>query len=151
MARSRRRKPSAALIGELGLGRLVSVHGFVAEAAELDAALQRSHLALNLRDPTMGEASASQLRIWQHGLPSLVTDIGWYATLPASTVAKVRRESELADIQMHLAEFLRAPERYREMGQAGRAYVQRTSHDRALSRRTLEIDRRRARLAARGK
>ncbi len=115
-------KPFRRLISELGLSRFVSVHGYT-EAKELDAALQRSDLALNLRDPTMGEASASQLRIWQHGLPSLVTDVGWYSTLPVGTVGKVRRDFELADLQMHLAEILRAPERYRAMGEAGRTYV----------------------------
>lgn len=109
-------------VEELHLGRLVTTHGFVSDA-ELNEALARSDLALNLRDPTMGEASASQLRIWQYGLPSLVTDIGWYATLPEGTVAKVRRDFELEDIQLHLREFLAEPERYREMGEKGRLHV----------------------------
>lgn len=114
--------PFLQLIADLGIGQFVTAHGFVSDS-ELNDALAQSDLALNLRDPTMGEASASQLRIWQYGLPSLVTDIGWYATLPANTVAKVRRDFELEDIQAHLAGFLADPERYREMGQNGRVYV----------------------------
>jgi glycosyltransferase involved in cell wall biosynthesis len=110
------------LVGDLDLERLVTFNGFV-DDAELDQALARSDLAMNLRDPTMGEVSASQLRIWQSGLPSLVTDIGWYATLPRDMVAPVRREAELEDIQAHLAAFLAQPESYRQLGENGRRYV----------------------------
>ncbi len=112
-----------ALVSDLELNNIVTFHGFVSDA-ELEKALARSDLAINLRDPTMGEASASQLRIWQHGLPSLVTDTGWYATLPKNTVAQVRRDAELEDIQAHLRGFLMTPERYRELGQNGRLYVE---------------------------
>jgi glycosyltransferase involved in cell wall biosynthesis len=110
------------MVSDFGLKSMVTFHGFVEDAA-LDRALAKSDLALNLRDPTMGEASASQLRIWQHALPSLVTDIGWYATLPDNTVAKVRREAEIEDIQAHLAGFIEEPARYHEIGEAGRVYV----------------------------
>lgn len=110
-------------IAQFGLGDVVTVHGFV-PADELTNALSCSHLALNLRDPTMGEASASQLRIWQHELPSLVTDTGWYATLPPGTVATVRRTAELEDIRAHLTKFLAEPETYRAIGRQGRKYLQ---------------------------
>jgi glycosyltransferase involved in cell wall biosynthesis len=110
------------MIQDFELTDLVTIHGFV-PATELTTALSRSDLAVNLRDPTMGEASASQLRIWQHGLPSLVTDIGWYATLPNDIIARVRRDAELEDIQTHFANFLRAPESYRQLGRNGRNYV----------------------------
>ena len=110
------------MVADLDLKTLVTFHGFVDDTA-LDRALAKSDLAVNLRDPTMGEASASQLRIWQHALPSLVTNIGWYATLPDDTVAKVRREAEIEDILEHLAAFLSEPERYHAIGEAGRAYV----------------------------
>lgn len=111
------------MIDDFELNNVVTVHGFVS-STELARALSRSDLAVNLRDPTMGEASASQLLIWQHGLPSLVTDIGWYATVPKDTVAFVRRDAELEDIQSHLANFLRNPEAYRELGRSGRRYVE---------------------------
>jgi glycosyltransferase involved in cell wall biosynthesis len=110
------------LITQYSLEDLVTIHGFV-PADELTNALSRSDLALNLRDPTMGEASASQLRIWQHQLPSLVTDTGWYATLPPDTVAIVRRNAELEDIRSHLAKFLSTPETYRAIGRNGRRHL----------------------------
>jgi glycosyltransferase involved in cell wall biosynthesis len=105
-------------IGKLGLGRVVQLHGYTPET-ELNKMLQASHLAINLRYPTMGEASGSQLRIWYHALPSLVTDVGWYSSLSRDTVAHVRPEHEVPDIQSHLRNFLRNPEQFAKMGQSG--------------------------------
>jgi hypothetical protein len=56
-------------------------------------------------------------------LPSLVTRRAWYATLPEDTVAFVRPEHEIEDIQRHLTELLRNPESYRALGRNGRRYV----------------------------
>ena len=105
-------------IGKLGLGGVVHLHGYTPES-ELNKMLQASHLAINLRYPTMGEASGSQLRIWYHALPSLVTDVGWYSSLSRDTVAHVRPEHEVDDIQSHLRAFLSDPEAFAKMGQAG--------------------------------
>jgi ubiquinone/menaquinone biosynthesis C-methylase UbiE/glycosyltransferase involved in cell wall biosynthesis len=110
-------------IEELGLQDVVALHGFV-PAEDLEAALASAHLAINLRFPTMGEASVSQLQIWDHALPSLVTRVGWYATLPQETVAFVRPEREISDIQAHLGAFLDDPGRYAQMGEDGHRYVQ---------------------------
>jgi glycosyltransferase involved in cell wall biosynthesis len=103
----------------LDLQELVTVNGFVPES-ELDAALETSHLAVNLRYPTMGEASGSQLRIWDHALPTLVTRVGWYANLPESAVAFVRPEYEIQDIRGHLQAFLADPGQFARMGENGR-------------------------------
>ena len=105
-------------IAKLGLGQIVKLHGYTRET-ELNQALQTSKLAINLRYPTMGEASGSQLRIWYHALPSLVTDIGWYSSLSRDTVAHVRPEREIVDIQSHLRAFLSDPEPFIKMGQRG--------------------------------
>ncbi len=100
------------------LDSLVTLHGFVSDQ-QLDAALDRANLAINLRYPTMGEASWTQLRLWSHGLPSLVTQTGWYATLPADAVVWVRPRHELADIRRHLQDFLAAPATFARRGAAG--------------------------------
>lgn len=105
-------------IAKLNLERLVKLHGYTAEA-ELNKALQASHLAINLRYPTMGEASGSQLRIWSHALPSLVTGVGWYSSLSQDAVAHVRVEHEVDDIQSHLRAFLNHPEQFVKLGQRG--------------------------------
>jgi glycosyltransferase involved in cell wall biosynthesis len=110
------------LICRLGLSEFVDLHGFKT-ATELDRALRETDLVINLRDPSMGEASGSQLHLWQYGLPSLVTRKAWYATLPEDCVAFVRPEHEVEDIQEHLADFLREPETYRALGRNGRRHV----------------------------
>ncbi len=114
-------------IHTLDLKDTVKVHGY-APAADLDQALSNASLAINLRYPTMGEASASQLRIWEHGLPSMVTRVGWYASLSADAVAHVRPENEVADIRSHLEAFLEDPERFARMGQHGLSLVMREHH-----------------------
>jgi glycosyltransferase involved in cell wall biosynthesis len=106
-------------IHSLGLGRQVTLRGFASES-ELDSALAAADLAVNLRFPTMGEASISQLRIWAHALPTLVTSVGWYGGLPDNVVAHVRPEHEAADIQEHLNAFLADPDRFAQMGEQGR-------------------------------
>ena len=80
-----------------------------------------SELAINLRFPTVGEASGSQLRIWAHALPSLVSQVGWYGTLSPDAVVFVRPDgNEVEDIQRHLKAFLANPARFETMGQQGR-------------------------------
>lgn len=108
-----------AQIRALELKQQVHLHGFTSES-KLDEALAQSHLAINLRYPTMGEASGSQLRIWSHSLPALVSRIEWYETLPPDTVAFVRTdENEVADIQNHLRALTKDPKNFAEMGARG--------------------------------
>jgi glycosyltransferase involved in cell wall biosynthesis len=106
-------------VAALGLEAQVTIHGFV-DDMQLDRALSQAHLAINLRYPTMGEASISQLRIWRHALPALVTQVGWYAEQPDDVVCFVRPEQEVADIQRHLQDLIAQPDRFIAMGQRGR-------------------------------
>ena len=104
----------------LELKSQVTLNGFTSEG-KLDQALAEAHLAVNLRYPTMGEASGSQLRIWAHGLPSMVSKVGWYASLPAEAVAFVRTDAnEVTDIQFNLRAFLSDPRAVAAMGEFGR-------------------------------
>ncbi len=105
-------------ISALKLNKLIKIHGFVPEKV-LESALDKADLALNLRYPSMGEASASQLRIWSHALPSLVTKTGWYGTLPANTVKFVAPENEIEDIQKYLQNLLVSPQEFVELGNNG--------------------------------
>jgi ubiquinone/menaquinone biosynthesis C-methylase UbiE/glycosyltransferase involved in cell wall biosynthesis len=111
------------LIESHGLQEFVTLHGFV-PTEELDTALMAAHLAINLRYPTVGEASVSQLQIWDFALPSLVSKVGWYASLSDEAVAFVRPEQEIKDIRTHLSAFLADPERFATMGQTGRRILE---------------------------
>jgi glycosyltransferase involved in cell wall biosynthesis len=126
------------LMAQLGLNELVTLHGFVPDE-QLDEALRRTDLVINMRYPSMGEASASQLHLWQYSLPALVTRTAWYETLPANTVAFVRPESEHEDIQAHLAAFLAEPEKYRELGRNGRRHVIQNHSIETYARSLLEL------------
>jgi glycosyltransferase involved in cell wall biosynthesis len=107
------------LVKALRLASTVIFHGFVSEN-ELEKALLEADLAINLRYPTMGEASGSQLRIWDHALPSLVTPIGWYSELPSDTVGYVDPKNEIADLHFHFDKLQDDPEHYRKIGRCGR-------------------------------
>ncbi|MGA2132440.1 MAG: glycosyltransferase family 4 protein [Bryobacteraceae bacterium] len=111
-------------IDHLGLGSIVNLYGFLSDA-QVEQELSTAHLAINLRYPSMGEASLSQMQFWDYGLPTLVTRTGWYAALPEEATAFVRPEHEIADIQTHLRAFLADPEAFRVMGERGRQSLHR--------------------------
>jgi len=113
-------------IERLGLSSLVKLPGFLPESL-VEQKLSTADLAINLRYPSMGEASGSQLQFWDYGLPTLVTRTGWYASLPEDAVAFVRPEREVADIQAHLRAFLADPGAFRAMGERGRRALK--NHD----------------------
>jgi glycosyltransferase involved in cell wall biosynthesis len=106
-------------IEKLGLNSIVNLYGFLPDD-QVEQKLGAAHLAINLRYPSMGEASLSQLQFWDYGLPTLVTPTGWYRALPEDAVAFVRPEHEIADIRAHLRAFLADPEAFRAMGERGR-------------------------------
>jgi len=83
-----------------GLQEVVHLHGYLPEN-RLDQLISEAHLVFNLRYPTMGEASGSQLRIWSHASCSVVSDHGWYASLPDNTVLKIPIEPAAEKSSLH--------------------------------------------------
>lgn len=110
----------AGQVAEMGLTGRVTLHGFLPEA-ELDKLLSEAHLVFNLRHPTMGEASGSQLRIWNAAALSVVTDHGWYHTLPDETTLKIPLENEIPALQELLRDLAQDHgARHEAVAQAGR-------------------------------
>ena len=93
-----------------GLENIITLHGFVSDD-ELHHALNNANLAINLRYPSMGEASASQLHLWSYSLPSIASQTEWYGSLDSNAVAFVRPNHELEDLTHHLNDFLNNPEK----------------------------------------
>ncbi len=122
----------------LGLEALVTLHGFV-PGPVLDAALARADLAVNLRWPSMGEASGSQLRIWSAGLASLVTDVGWYAQLPPDTVFALEHTQEEALLVHHFRRVRQSPATYAAAGARGRAHLERWHAPRRYAEALLAV------------
>jgi len=118
-------------IERLELSALVKVSGFLPDN-QVEQKLSTADLAINLRYPSMGEASGSQLQFWDYGLPTLVTRTGWYASLPEDTVAFVRPENEIEDIQAHLRAFLADPDAFRAIGLRGRQALARHQPERYI-------------------
>lgn len=126
------------LIQKFGLENLVTLHGYVQEA-ELDRAMANADLAFNLRYPTGGEASGSQMRIWSHGLASLVTRIGWYAELPEDAVVFVSHDREISDLQAQLRQFLANPSQFAQIGQKGQQVLARQHNPALYSSKVVEF------------
>ncbi len=122
----------------LGIDQLVRFHGFVSEQ-ELHRALAAADLVINLRCPSMGEASLSQLVIWSHALPSLVTRVGWYSELPERVVGFVRREREIEDLKKHLESLRAEPAVWAAMGERGRRHLEQHHDPRQYARRLIEL------------
>ncbi|MEM8561686.1 MAG: glycosyltransferase [Pseudomonadota bacterium] len=107
-----------------GIAKYLTLHGYVGED-QLEEALQSADFALNLRYPTMGEASASQLRYWSAALPTLVSDVGWYNEIPKDTVCPITIDNEIQDLRDLLESALASPERFEESGLRGLAHLKR--------------------------
>ncbi len=117
MAKELREKAAA-----YGVADRLHIHGFIPEA-ELDQVMCKSHFAVNLRWPTMGETSGGQLKYWSRGLPTIVSDIGWYHEVPDETVMKIPPESEICSLRDLLSDIERRPRHYQAFGEAGRKYL----------------------------
>jgi glycosyltransferase involved in cell wall biosynthesis len=87
-------------IEKLGLAGLVKLHGYLSDES-LDGLLSRVDLAVNLRWPTMGEASGSQLRFWDHSLPTIATNTGWYSCQTEGCLLLVDPSGEEADLHKY--------------------------------------------------
>ncbi|MGF1445446.1 MAG: glycosyltransferase family 1 protein [Pikeienuella sp.] len=107
-------------IAELHLTDRVALRGYAPEG-ELDAALAAAHLVFNLRHPTMGEASGSQLRIWAAAAASVVSETGWYAHLPDDCAFKIPVDGEVAALSDLLTRLDADRAEGARIGAAGRA------------------------------
>jgi glycosyltransferase involved in cell wall biosynthesis len=122
----------------LGLSSAVSFHGEYDDSF-LTKALERADLAVHLVSPTHGEASMTQLRIWEHRLPSLVLRHGWFRELDDGAVWFVRPDREIEDIQHALSVFVSNPHRFIEMGVRGREILDRDFRPAACAQRLIEV------------
>ncbi|HEX8137888.1 MAG TPA: methyltransferase domain-containing protein [Pyrinomonadaceae bacterium] len=80
------------LVRELGLKERVTVTGYV-PLEEFKRRIARTDIAINLRESTVGETSASLCRIMAAGVPAIVSDMGWFSELPDSAVVKIEMDS----------------------------------------------------------
>jgi glycosyltransferase involved in cell wall biosynthesis len=111
------------LIRERGLADRVTITGYI-PLSTWYAYIKAVDLAVNLRYPTLGETSASVLRLLGEGVPTVVSDVGWYAELPDDGVIKIAvGESMREQLAAAVTGLLRDPLSRAELGQNGRSYV----------------------------
>jgi glycosyltransferase involved in cell wall biosynthesis len=93
----------AARLRELGSAGITVTGRLPREAFE--AAMTAADVAVNLRHPTGGETSASLLELLALGKPTIVSDLGSFAEIPAGVVAHVAVDE---DEPRHLLALFRA-------------------------------------------
>jgi len=111
-----------ALVRACRLGAIIRFHGPVSDAV-LNAALRRADLGVNLRFPTMGESSLSQLRFWAHGVPTVCTATPNAAHDVHEFVRYVRHDHEVDDLHQVLRDLLAEPRRFAQLGATAKAHV----------------------------
>ena len=114
-------------IRSLGLQEIVDLKGFVDEAS-LDQAIADADLVFNMRFPTIGEASGTQLRVWRNGAPSVVTKEGWFGDLPDDAVLKISHGDEANALAEILDKLKRDRQCFDGLAARGKE-VLRASHD----------------------
>ncbi len=111
------------LIRRYHFENMVFVHGFTDEAI-LDQKILESDLGINLRNPSMGEASISQLKISSYGLPCIVSNTAWYAIIPDECITKISLDNEIDDLVRELNSFRLDRSPFLSKGQAALSWVQ---------------------------
>lgn len=82
-----------------------------------------SDICINLRNPTMGETSASLLRMMSLGKPVLVSNCGWYSELPDETVVKIDPSEENKQLSYWLTQFVENIQLREKIGQKAVQYI----------------------------
>ncbi|HLL77212.1 MAG TPA: glycosyltransferase family 4 protein [Pyrinomonadaceae bacterium] len=101
----------------------VTVTGFVT-LEEFKARIRATDIAVNLRERTVGETSASVCRIMAAGVPVLVSDVGWFSELPDDAVVKIDAgEGSDAQLRAFLARLIADEPLRRRIGENARLYV----------------------------
>lgn len=91
---------------------------------ELEGLIAASDICINLRYPTMGESSASLLRMMGHGKPTLVSNCGAYAEFPDYCVLKVDVDiDEIELIRRYVQALIEDEDFRRSLGQEARSYI----------------------------
>jgi len=98
------------------------VTGWVTDE-ELRCQLRDVDVLSCLRNPVLEGGSASLVLALSSGRPTLVTDHGCYAEVPADIVLACSPDGEARDVMRHLERLLRDPDRGTAMSQRARAFA----------------------------
>jgi glycosyltransferase involved in cell wall biosynthesis len=93
---------------------------------KLEGLISASDICINLRYPTMGESSASLLRMMGYGKPILVTNFGSYTEIPDYCVIKINPDIDEKEMIKRFVNALISDVDFRlSVGREAREYVER--------------------------
>lgn len=120
------------LVQQYGMQERVEVTGHVS-LEEFERRIRETDIALNMRERTVGETSASLCRIMAAGVTSVVSNVGWYAELPGDCVVKIDPD-ECADALLfeYLKRLIEDAELRKRIGQNARRHAL-AAHDASRS------------------
>ena len=96
--------------------------------------LSLTNLLINLRYPSMGEASITLVQALTLGIPSIVTNDAWFAELPDNCVAKIGMgRQEVSDLETAILELATNETKRASMSEAARQFVGTVCHPRAVA------------------
>jgi glycosyltransferase involved in cell wall biosynthesis len=110
-------------VGAHGLNERVTLTGYVS-LAEFKARVGAADIAINLRERTVGETSASVCRAMAAGVPVVVSNVGWFAELPDDCVVKIDAgEAGDAQLRAYLARLIEDAPLRRRIGANARRHA----------------------------
>lgn len=111
------------LIRRYGMEELVEITGYVS-LAEFKRLIEQTDIALNIRERTVGETSASLCRLMAAGVCSIVADVGWYSELPDDAVVKIDHDRYVdALLEAYLQRLIEDSGLRARIGANARAYM----------------------------
>jgi len=123
-----------------GLDEAVISVGYVPDLNTFYAYAAASDLCVNLRYPSLGETSASLLRVMAVGRPVIVSNVGWYTELPDDCCLKLDHDgTEVNTLARYLLELADAPEQRHAMGKCARSYVTEHCEPRAVAQAYVDF------------
>lgn len=91
---------------------------------EFNSFISYSDVVLNLRYPSMGETSASMLRIMEMGKACIINNDGWFKEIPDACAQKIPINHIEYHLENTLEDLIKNEEKRIQIGQAAREYVE---------------------------
>ncbi len=112
-----------ALVREYGMEDHVTITGHVG-LGEFEQRIAATDIALNLRERTVGETSASLCRIMAAGVPAIVFNVGSFSELPDDAVVKIDHDEHAeALLEAYLRRLIEDASLREHIGSNARRYI----------------------------
>jgi len=105
-----------------GMSEHVTITGHVS-LEDFERHIAETDVAINLRDHTVGETSASLCRLMGIGIPAIVSNIGWFAEIPDDCVVKISPADNFSALQSELRTLIADVKLRKSIGDRARDFV----------------------------